>query len=332
MSGWRVGLVRVGIIASVVCAPALVQADGMAIALSRLSTGNCAGTLGDGPLALRNPDGSAALRPDQAAFEQLAIALSQVVAAPMLEPVITSGPRGFDFAVETTIADLDRDADALRRGTEGDGPLTCDGRNDGVKPAMFGNRFRFSKGLPFGLSLGATLGRLHDVGLLLVGASVKLALLEEVLGGRVPDLAVRVTLTRALGQAELALYATTFDALLSKRFVVGERVALSPYTGAGMIWTRASTRTVDLTPNIDALSCQAGVDPVCNAGGVGASDADLAHDIRFETLSIVRPRAFAGLLTQYRFAALTIGASVDLGRVSGAPRPWTMHVAPSVSF
>lgn len=304
----------------------------MAIALSRLSTGDCAGTLGSGPLVLQGADGSASLAPDQAAFEQLTIVLAQVVAAPLLEPVTTSGPRGFDLAVETTVADLDRRADALRRGTEGDGPLTCDGRNEKVKPAMFGNRFRFSKGLPLGLSLGASVGRLHDVGLVLVGASLKLALLEEVLAGKLPDLAVRAALTRALGEGELALYATSFDAVVSKRWVVADRVMLSPFSGAGVVWTRASTSTVDLTPNIDALACHAGVDPVCNAGGLGASDADLAHDVRFATLSLVRPRVFAGLMTQFRIAALTIGAAIDLGQVAGIARPWTLSVAPSVSF
>lgn len=314
---------------------AAVRADGMRLALSRLSRGNCVATVGEGTVRLRDGAGAAALQPDEDAFHQLARELSSAIALPVLEPVITSGSRGFDVALDTTLADIDQHADAWRRGTAGSGPATCDGENGDVRPLLIGNRLRFSKGLPLGLSLAATIGRLHDVGLVLVGVALKVALLEEALGGRLPDLALRGALTRAVGPGALVLYATTIDALISKRWVVGGQVAISPFVGGGLAFTRASSDTVDLTPNIDALACRSGVDPVCNAGGVGASDADLPHDVRFTTVSLFRPRAFLGVALSHRMMALSASATLDVGRAptTGTPhRPWVVGIAPSVSF
>ncbi len=300
--------------------------------LSRLSKGDCAATRGD-PLILQR-DGVPSLRPDQAAFRELASQLAEAVAPTQIAPVTTSGPAGFDVSLETLVSTL-HESSALERGLGG-GAATCDGRGS-VPGQLFGNRLRFDKGLPLGLSLGAQAGLIHDTGLYVVGVNAQLALLEEV--WRLPDLALRAAITRMIGAQELTLYVMAFDAVLSQRFVLLERVELAPFAGLGVRWTRVHARA-DLTPNVDAVDCAAGRDVVCNAGGLGASRDDFAHDVRFEHVSQLRYRAFAGLRMRVSYFALAGSFAFDpvlprlgdRGQGDTTARQWTLSVAPSVTF
>lgn len=317
------------LLATLVAAPARARD----LTLSRLATGDCAATLGDGPLVLQQA-GEPTLRPDQAAFAELVAQLAEAASPTQVAPVTTSGPAGFDVALETTLSTLAR-SDALRRGLGG-GAATCDGRSS-VPGQRVGNRLRFEKGLPLGLSLGAMAGVIHDTSLYVVGFDAQWALLEDT--WMLPDLALRAAMTRLVGGEELALQAVSFDALMSHRFVLFQQLELSPFAGAGARWTRASARA-DLTPNIDAVDCAAGRDAVCNAGGLGASSDDFAHDIRFGRVSQLRYRAFAGVrlrVSHFAFAGAVAFDPVEprlgeRGHGDPGPRQWTLSLAPSVSF
>jgi hypothetical protein len=253
----------------------------------------------------------------------------------VLAPVTSAGPRGFELALETQVGDLHEGAEAMRRGTQGHESATCAGRNDDVRGALISSRLRFDKGLPLGLSLGGSIGRVHTGGSYLVGLALKLALLEDALHGRAPDLALRGTLTSLVGAPALTLFVSTFDVLLSRRFVVAPALTLSPLAGAGVLWTRARTQAVDLTPNLDAAACEAGTSVAC--GPLPTSD-DRAHDVTFAPVSLLRGRGFAGVSLRYRWIALASTATVDLARprlrTGGAThaRQWSVAVAPVVLF
>jgi hypothetical protein len=316
-----------------------VRADSLELSLSRLSQGDCALTDAEGPLVLET-DGVPTLHPDQLALGQLTAAIGQGIAPTVLAPVTTSGPVGFDVGLETTVTSLDTRADYLARGTRGAGAETCAGRNDAVRSTLVTNRLHFVKGLPYGLSVGALVGRVQAAGSYVVGGDLKLALLEEVWHARLPDVALRAALNQLVGEHSLALFVAAFDAIVSKRFIVGHRVELSPWLGAGLSWTRARTGRIDLTPNIDALACHAGVDPVCTAGGLGASDQDLAHDVQFARVSLLRARAFVGLWLRFRQLALSSSFAMDPvparvaagGQGTTVARQWTVSVAPTLTF
>lgn len=313
----------------------------MDLALSRLSTGACEATTGAGPLRLADEAGPT-LQADQAAWRELATQLAYAVAPAHAEPVITSGPRGFDLALETHIAAVDDGSAAWTRGSRGGSSavVTCDGRNEDVRPVLVSERLRVQKGLPLGFSLGATFGKLFATSLYLVGADVKFALLEEVWDGIVPDLALRFALSKTVGANDYTLLASALDVVLSKRFVVARTATLAPFASIGASFTRARTDTIDLTPNIDSGACRDGVDPVCNAGGLGASDTDLGHDVRFADLALYRYRGMLGFSLGYRGFALSAAATGDLApprvgdRGAGArgARQWGVHVAPTLSF
>jgi len=84
----------------------------------------------------------------------------------------------------------------------------------------------------------------------------------------------------------------------------------------------------------------AGIDPVCNAHGLGASSDDLGHDQAFPKLLLMRYRAVLGLWLRYRVFAFAAEGSFDLVRPdradsdlpAPAPRQWSVQFAPSLSF
>lgn len=310
----------------------------MDLALSRLSQGECTRTTGPGAIVLA-AQGEPTLRPDRRAFRQLSSQLSPALAPMQAEPVITSGPGGFELSLETQVTSLDGDAEIWRRGARGHAGTarTCAGRNDEPRERLVSERIRVSKGLPLGFSIGASFGKLFATSAYTVGADVKFALLEEALDDWLPDLALRGALHRSVGTSDYDVMTSALELLVSDRFVIARTFALSPLVGAGLLHTRVRSETVDLTPNIDAVACRDGRDAVCNAAGLGASADDLQHDVRFPQLSLWRARGFAGFSLRYRWAALTSAFMSDLARprlgdgVRGV-RQWSVSVAPSVSF
>jgi hypothetical protein len=308
----------------------------MDFALSRLSEGECARTTGPGAITLAG-EGAPTLRPDTDAFRQLAAQLAPALAPMQAEPVITSGPSGFDLSLETQVTALQ--GDVWRRGSRGPGGTTrtCAGENSDPRERLISERLHVSKGLPLGFSIGVSFGKLFATSAYSVGADVKFALLEEALDDWLPDVALRGALHRSVGTHDYDLMTSTLELLLSDRFVIARTVVLSPFLGAGLLHTRVRSETIDLTPNIDAIACRDGRDPVCNGAGLGASGDDLAHDVRFPQLSLWRARGLAGFALRYRWAALTSAVMADLARprlgdgVRGV-RQWSLSVAPSVSF
>lgn len=313
----------------------------MALDLARLSRGECARTLSKAEdFTLRTPDGPS-LSVDRGAYASLVAQLSGALAPALLAPVTTRGPTGFDLALGMGIIDIDQGSESWRRGTRGShAKTTCDGRNNDPSSVLATNQLRFVKGLPLGISLGGSVGLLHGLGLWTLGTEIKLAILEGVEKRWVPSLALRVATNTLVGDAALSLSAFSFDLLASREFPVAHVMQVVPYVALGALLSRASTAVVDLTPNIDAGACAAGRDAVCNAQGLGASDADLAHQRKFPTLLLMRYRALLGVWLRYRLFAFSAEASVDLVRPdradsdvpSGTARQWSLQFAPSLSF
>jgi hypothetical protein len=335
------------------------RAGDMDLQLSRLSVSTdrslsyesaCGDTL-EAPLTLRFGDPGEQqqrLSVDQQSFRSLVTQLAPAVTPTVLAPVTTTGPAGFDVAIETTLTGITESADYWRRGTRGHGSAaraTCDGENRFVSPLLATNRIHFSKGLPLGVTLGGTVGKLHQTSVWLVGMDLKLAILEGLRGIPAPDLAARAAVSTALGDSTYSLTVVSLDGILSKNIVTGRVMTISPYGGVGWVWTFAASELVDLTPNIDALSCAAGSDATCNAdapgasGSLGASPDDIGHDVPFRDVRFGRYRGFVGLAMRYKLFALAAEFMVDLvppkdadSRAGDTRRQWSFNAAPSLSF
>ena len=315
----------------------------MDLALSRLSRGSCQSTLSNAdPFVLRTGE-TQTLHEDNQAWSQLITQLTPVVAPAILAPVTTSGPKGFDVSFETNVTHITNNASYWERGSEGHGPEafdTCNGRNTHVSPLLTNNRLHFAKALPLGFTIGATVGRVYNTGLWLVGGDVKLALIEGLRSWAMPDVAVRAAVNTTVGDVNYTLTTLAADLILSKNIVTGHAMTISPYLGAGMLFTFASSELVDLTPNVDAVNCAAGTDPVCNERGLGASADDIGHDRPFKDLSLKRYRGFGGLAMRYELFTLAAEFIFDLvpphnadpAAGKGTPRQWTFNVAPGLTF
>lgn len=315
----------------------------MDFALSRLSRGSCQSTLSNAdPFVLRTGSDQT-LREDNAAWSQLVTQLTPALAPAILAPVTTSGPVGFDVSFETNVTHITGEASYWERGSVGHGPEsygTCDGRNTDVGSLLTNNRLHFAKALPLGFTIGATVGRVYNTGLWLVGGDVKLALIEGLRSWAMPDVAVRAAVNTTVGDVPYTLTTLAADVILSKNIVTGHVMQISPYAGAGMLFTFASSDLVDLTPNVDAVNCAAGADPVCNDRGLNASADDIGHDRPFKDLSLKRYRGFAGLAMRYELFTLAAEFifdfvpphDADKSAGKGTPRQWTFNVAPGLTF
>ena len=315
----------------------------MDLALSRLSRGNCGATQSDAnPFVLRTGDNQT-LREDNRAWAQLVTQLTPVVTPAVLAPVTTSGPAGFDVSFETNVTSINDKANYWERGSRGHGPEafdTCNGRNRDVSPLLVNNRIHFAKALPLGFTIGATVGRVYNTSLWVVGGDIKLALIEGLRSWAMPDVAVRGAVNTTVGNVPYTLTSVATDLILSKNLVTARVMRLSPYLGAGMVFSFATSELVDLTPNIDAVACAAGADPVCNDRGVGATADDIGHDRPLKNLSLRRYRAFAGLAMRYQLFSLAAEFIFDLVEPHDAdkangrstPRQWTLIVAPGMTF
>jgi hypothetical protein len=315
----------------------------MDLALSRLSLGACEQTASDASQFQLQSDGVPTLRVDDVRYRKLVSQLGAALAPAVLAPVTTGGPKGFDLRVETNLTGISAGADYWQRGSQGrggDAVPTCDGRNRDVRPVLTQSRVAFAKGLPLGVSIGASFGKLHHSSLWTAGGELKLALVEGLRQLWAPDVAVRFAAQTLVGDAALALTTLGADLILSKGVPFRSGLQLAPYGGAGVYWLRGRTGHVDLTPNVDATACAAGRDPICNAQGLGASRADLGHDQAFADVTLDRYRAFMGLWLRYRLVALAAELMLDLvapGTADGQagrdlPRQWSVHLAPSLSF
>lgn len=312
----------------------------MHLRLGRLSSGACEDTLSDAANFALASDRNGVLVPDNVAYAQLVSQLAFAIAPPLLAPVTTGGPAGFDIGFDTLVTGIDRRADYWQRGTAGKGTATCDGRNSDVSAALVGQRLRFSKGLPMGLSIGANVGVIDGLGLYSLGGELKLALLEGATEPWSPSLAVRIASNALIGESALTLTSNALDVIVSKEFAAAYVLHVVPYLGLGALLNHARSQAYDLTPNIDAVACAAGTDPVCNAQGIGASSADAPHDRAFKKLLLMRYRAVLGLWLRVRAFAFAAEATIDLVRPDRADsdvkrstaRQWSLSFAPSVSF
>ncbi len=321
------------------------RADDMDLSLSRLSVGACEDTIpgASDNFRLRDRSGQT-LRPDNAAWSRLVTQLSPVLMPAVLAPVTTSGPMGFDLALQTNITGIDADAEYWENGTRGHGPAaqdTCVGSNRFVSSVLTSNRLSVAKGLPMGITLGAEVGRIWNTSLWTVGGNLKWALIEGYRQWALPDFALRAAANALVGDSQLSMVALAADAIVSKTIVVARAMQIAPYAGGGVGFAFASSDLIDLTPNIDATQCAAGKDPACQSLRDDELKGDIGHDQTFRQLTLTRTRAFVGLQLRYRLFAFASELAFDIvpprkadrdAGSGGLPRQWTVNFAPSLSF
>jgi len=185
-------------------------------------------------------------------------------------------------------------------------------------------RLAFRKGLPLGLELGGSVGRILNTSMWAFSFEVKWALLEGFRSrwpAAFPDFAVRASVTTLTGLRGFTLTVPTFDVVLSKGFVIADTFTLTPYVAGQMVWLVSDSEVVDVTPA--NLTDNAGDDSL----------------VTFDRIREWHPRILAGLQLQYTRFVVNGAFRTDLGNpargmsdVGKMPRQWAIDVGVGVVY
>ena len=144
-------------------------------------------------------------------------------------PAEPLGLLGLDVGIEVSATPVEREL--FDRASDGD--YGAD--------SLYLPRLHVHKGLPFGLDVGAFVGAVPATDLSLVGAELRVALLEGDVA--VPAVSVRGSYSRLQGTSALDMDSAAVELTVSKGFLM-----LTPYAGIGYVYSSATpngTATLD---------------------------------------------------------------------------------------
>lgn len=170
---------------------------------------------------------------DVPAFEQFMMEYSFGLAPKILAPAKTLGYSGFYMGLEGTLTPRPSGDDAKDRWNAG---LTSNDYPD----VMFVPAVHIRKGLPWSLEVGSTLNYLAESELVGLGGEVKWAPFEGYrhgFRGALPDVAVRGSIMRILGESDVDMSLVSVDGSISYDFGIGGMVMLSPFAGFQYFWS-----------------------------------------------------------------------------------------------
>jgi hypothetical protein len=252
-------------------------------------------------------------------FERLVSELGVALAPPLVSPAASFGPSGLALAIDTTVTSIDANGAQWRNGVHGD-----------PDPVLVWTHATLRKGLPFGLEVGANIGRGHATSLWSLGLSVKWAIIEGFRTGVgvLPDVALQASTTRSMGLDDLTLATHSVDLLLSKPLNVGRGYRIAPMLGTQLLFLEVDSGLVDLTPGPDpsarpaqsvgAVDAFESCEPGAPAAGQGAplmcqnKGVDFGNNVQFDPISQTRLRLFIGGQLQYDIWRFSSSLGVDL--------------------
>lgn len=341
----RIGWITAALtLVAAVSVPRQAAADTMDPALARFVTDEgCRVPGSQGGLYYNPASGYNRCGTDDASFAKLMAEWGFALGPTAMHPARTTGFGGFDLAFEGAFTKISSDANYWKFGTQGKQDPNSKlfstvntGPDDFIQVYAMKTRYGFAPlALPLGLlgfELGTKIGFMGNSNLGILGADVRLSLLEGFRGGWqniLPDLTAAGSVTTITGTSEFQLTVAGFDAMISKPIPIAGSVVVLPYAGYSYTYTFGDSGLIDLTPNTDALNycgysggnTTATPDPsknyrdgqpVCNAG----SSADFNNTVVFNNVRLQRHRIAAGL--QFRFQMVRVGAHFVTDAVDAA--------------
>lgn len=315
---------------------------------------------------LRTPAADGSFAADQEAWRWIVGQLGSAITPTLTTPASSLGMRGFEVRLETGITPLDDPDDCdpstgercyWRRGTEGDAASLPGTGNRFPAVNHVLTRLLVRKGLPYGVELAASAGRLARTDSWVWGGEVKLSLLEgfrESWPALFPDIAVRGAVATMTGESELSLTVASLDVLVSKDLVAGQTLIFTPLVGVQLSWIFADSEVIDFSPERDAWSECVAIPgtpfvpdpadpnrniatrtPACTGG-----TSDYGNLGQFERIRAFRPRMALGF--QLRYRPLVVGATMhwdlkapeaaDAAAATGAPRQWNVAISAGLRY
>jgi hypothetical protein len=200
-------------------------------------------------------DHSLAANDAKARFGMLTSELALALTSSLLTPGSTTGHSGFDIAIEGAYAGTHVNEVGTYSGASATagafGPRNFWPTPGAMTPhELFVPAIRIRKALPFSFELGARFKYVSQSALYAGQLETKWAFFE---GDRVlPDFALRIAYTRAVGVRTLNLGTTDFDFVVSKRWGVLGVVSLTPYGALRFTYMRASSEPIVFFPDAAA--------------------------------------------------------------------------------
>ncbi len=193
------------------------------------------------------PNPIIAIIPDEAAFEGLVKEMGIALAPRLLEPAETLGQAGFSMAFATTVQDIRNKADYWVRAMPelGDAP----------PGALTTLALQMRKGLPWSFEIGGAITHLVGSEMYAMGTDLKWTMADGLRIGtiRLPDVALRGSVNRLVGNRDLDLIVGGGDVTMSYVFPIGGVVQLTPYAGWNRLIANGSSHVLDATPGVDGF-------------------------------------------------------------------------------
>jgi hypothetical protein len=329
--GW---LAAAAALVAAVVVPRQAEADTMDPALARLVTDTkCQAPGPQGGVYYNPTSGYTRCGTDDVAFAKLMGQWGFALAPNAMHPARSTGYGGFELAFESSFTNIDSNADYWKKGTQGPQDPTTkyfsvinNNPDNFIQLYLLKTRYGFAPlSLPLGIlgvELGTKIGFQGNSNIGLLGADVRIALLEGFRTGIpaiFPDIAVGGSVTTITGNPQFQLTVAGADAQISKPIPIAGTLIITPYVGYSFIRIFGDSGLIDLTPNTDALNycgykggnTPATPDssktyrdgqPVCGAG----TSADFNNTAVFDPVRMTRHRIDAGL--QFRFQMVRVGA------------------------
>jgi hypothetical protein len=219
-------------------------------------------------------------------FRAFARTFGAVMTSANLMPPRTTGHSGYAFNAELSVVSLPSDV-ALPTQREQPGSV--------LLPSL-----HVRKGLPFSLELGGRVGWIEKSGMVTATGELKWAVNEGFT--YLPDVGLRLHVTKLFGAHNLDLTTTGLDIGVGKQFPLGGMVTLTPYGGLDLNFVSAASRTLDFEPDRT----------VADTKGNDSRDAliNAASYARVAAGDNLTPRFYAG--ARFIGGALQLGAEFSI--------------------
>ena len=190
--------------------------------------------------------------PDQELFERLVSELAMAVAPPASTAAHTAGLKGLSVGLLHTVTSIQGGAYYWKRGTQGDASAAEQELNQDPARVLQWTRLQLRKGLPFGVEVAGHVGYGFNTSMWAIGGQLKIAILEGFRSGwgAAPDVAVAVGTQAVVGAADLRLFVHSLKLLLSKPYVIGGNVRLTPILSGELLAVAANSGYLDFDWNL----------------------------------------------------------------------------------
>ena len=351
-------LATVSVALATIIVPSVAKAEPMDPALERLvlnpgchqRPGTAGGEVGDfgswNPIG--GPGNRGKCRPDNVAFTRLVNQYGAALAPTTMHTARTTGYAGVELALEASFTNLD-DGGYMRDGTRGKiDPNTHlrAPRNDSPDAVAQTYYLKIRKGFPWGFELQGVAGTMAHTSFFIVGADIRLALLEgfrKGFAGYLPDVAGGGAVRTVTGSPQLQLTTVAAFGHLSKPITIASSSVITPFVGYQYLWIFGDSGLIDTTPNTDPLGyCgytgpnspgTPGADPnnysgrpVCKNGP--GSDSDFNNTVAFDPVRLSRQRVMGGINYRWEMISVAVQYMTDVVKPSSMNKNSSLEDVP----